>query len=236
MESGRANEAIPDEKAALDATSAAPRREVHCADALEWMRENPAAPGTCVVTSLPDMSELPELGFAGWRGFFLDAARAVIEWVPSDGVAVFFQSDVRHGGAWIDKGYLVQRAAEGAGAVLVFHKIVCRHPPGTITHGRAAYSHLLCVARRPRDTPSHPGPDVLADAGFKPSTKSMGVEACRLALKFVIAETGAQRVVDPFCGQGTLLAVANAMGLDAVGVDKSQRACRAARKLDVTLV
>lgn len=233
MESGAANEPDHDGQDAPGATS--PRREVHCADALGWLRDNPAAPGTSVVTSLPDVSELPELGFDGWRAWFLDAARAVIAWVPSDGVAIFFQSDVRHGGAWIDKGYLVQRAAEDGGAVLVFHKIVCRHPPGTITHGRAAYSHLLCVASRERSAPSHPGPDVLADAGFKPSTKSMGVEACRLALRFVLAETGAKRVVDPFCGQGTLLAVANAMGLDAVGIDKSQRACRAARKLDVTL-
>src|SRR5687768_17126174 len=146
-------------------TPASPRREVHCADALEWLRENPAESGTSVVTSLPDMSELPELGFEGWRAWFVAAARAVMAWLPSDGVAVFFQSDVRHAGTWIDKGYLVQRAAEESAAVLVFHKIVCRHPPGTITHGRAGYSHLLCVAPRARDAPSHPGPDVLADAG-----------------------------------------------------------------------
>jgi hypothetical protein len=235
MASSAPNEPDPREKGTPGVTATSLRREVHCADALEWLRDNPAAPGTSVVTSLPDMSELPELGFEGWRAWFLQAARAVIAWVPSDGVAIFFQSDVRHGGAWIDKGYLVQRAAEDLGASTVFHKIVCRHPPGTITHGRAAYSHLVCFTPGGRDAPSRPGPDVLADAGFKPSTKSMGVEACRLALRFVLDETPARRVIDPFCGQGTLLAVANAMGLDAVGVDKSQRACRAARKLDLEL-
>jgi DNA modification methylase len=61
--------------------------------------------------------------------------------------------------------------------------------------------------------------------------KATGVEACALACRFLLAETATRLVVDPFCGQGTVLAVANALGLDAVGVDHSQRCCRAARKL-----
>jgi tRNA G10 N-methylase Trm11 len=40
-------------------------------------------------------------------------------------------------------------------------------------------------------------------------------------------------VVDPFCGHGTVLAVANALGLDALGVELSPRRCRAARALVV---
>jgi tRNA G10 N-methylase Trm11 len=42
-------------------------------------------------------------------------------------------------------------------------------------------------------------------------------------------------VVDPFCGQGTVLAVANTLGLAAIGVDRNSRACRAARKLTLEL-
>jgi tRNA G10 N-methylase Trm11 len=42
-------------------------------------------------------------------------------------------------------------------------------------------------------------------------------------------------VVDPFCGFGTVLAVANALGLDAVGVDVSPRMCRRARTLQIDL-
>jgi hypothetical protein len=178
------------------------------------------------------VSELPELGFEGWRRWFVTAAAAVIRWLPADGLAVFYQSDIRHGGAWVDKGYLVQRAAEEQ-ATLVWHKIVCRRPAGTISHGRATYSHLICFSRRERGAPTHPGPDVLADAGFMPYSKAMGVAACRSACRFLQQESTTRIVVDPFCGQGTILAVANAMGLDALGVDHSIRKCRRARTLSI---
>jgi tRNA G10 N-methylase Trm11 len=38
-------------------------------------------------------------------------------------------------------------------------------------------------------------------------------------------------VVDPFCGHGTILAVANEHGLDAVGVELSAKRARKARRL-----
>jgi tRNA G10 N-methylase Trm11 len=41
-------------------------------------------------------------------------------------------------------------------------------------------------------------------------------------------------VFDPFCGVGTVLAVANALGLDALGVEKSRKRCEQARALTVT--
>jgi hypothetical protein len=60
-----------------------------------------------------------------------------------------------------------------------------------------------------------------------------GVSACRVACRFLLEETTSRVVVDPFCGRGTVLAVANAMGLDALGVDISAKRCRAARALEV---
>ena len=77
--------------------------------------------------------------------------------------------------------------------------------------------------------------DVLPDAGFRPGTKAMGVNACLEACRYVLAETATRTIVDPFCGFGTVLAVANALGLDAVGVDLSARMCRKARTLAITL-
>jgi DNA modification methylase len=63
----------------------------------------------------------------------------------------------------------------------------------------------------------------------------MGVHACLDACRFVKSETTTRTVVDPFCGWGTVLAVANALDLDAVGVDIAPRMCRRARKLRIEL-
>jgi hypothetical protein len=176
---------------------------------------------------------MPVRDFAAWRAWFVSAAECVLRWLSPGGVAMFYQSDVRHDGVWVDKSYLVMRAAEAVGASLLFHTIVCRKPPGTITHGRASYSHLLAFAHAPRPHMAHRGPDVLPDAGAMPSSKSMGVLACRAACRFLREETDTRTVVDPFCGHGTALAVANAFGYDAIGIDTSSRQCRAARSLRI---
>lgn len=212
-----------------------PRRTVFQADALAWLAEHPAEPHTSVITSLPDVSELPEYDFEGWRAWFVRAAEAVLRWVPDDGVTIFYQSDVLSRGVWIDKGFLVLSAAQASGHHLVWHKIVCRAAPGSVSTGRPGYSHLLCFGREPRPAFRTPLPDVLPDAGFEGSRKAMGVEACALAARFVRAETTARTFVDPFCGSGTTLAVANALGFDAIGVDRNANSCRAARGLNVTL-
>lgn len=207
------------------------RRDVHHAEALGWLAANAAEERASVLTSLPDASEMPALGFAGWRQWFMTAAERVLAWIPLGSVAIFYQSDVRRQGAWVDKGYLVSRAAEAAGAEMVWHKVVCRKPPGTITHGRAGYAHLLCFSRGPVPVPRHGLPDVVLEAALPPWSKAMGVAACRLACRFLRDEVGARTVVDPFCGRGTALVIANELGLEAIGIDHGARACRAARRL-----
>jgi len=48
------------------------------------------------VTSLPDISELAPFQLEAWRAWFIAAASTVIRWVPEGGVAIFYQSDIRH--------------------------------------------------------------------------------------------------------------------------------------------
>jgi hypothetical protein len=209
-------------------------RIVHNADAIAWLQAQGKLVGASLITSLPDVSELPRLGLDGWRRWFEDAAALVMACTADEGVAIFFQSDIKRGGLWIDKGALVSRAAERTDMSLLFHKIVCRKPPGTSSFGRATYAHMLGFARGPRGG-KQARIDVLPDGGFQPGPKSMGVQACVDACQFVKCETTTRTVVDPFCGWGTVLAVANALGMDAVGVDIAPRMCGRARKLEIGL-
>lgn len=194
------------------------------------MDKHPADPFASVLTSLPDLSELPGLELSDWQTWFGDAARRIIRWVPEAGVAIFYQSDIRRGGTLIDKGYLVMKAAEREHAALLFHNIVCREPPGSGGHGRPTYAHLIAVTRGAPPRAGPPVPDVMEDAGAMSWSKATGASACALACHYLQRATGTRVVVDPFCGRGTVLAVANALGLDALGVDVSQRCCRASRR------
>jgi len=211
----------------------APARAVHRADARAWLADPRALVvdgGASVVTSLPDWSELQGTTLDAWRRFFVDAAALILTRLPDEGVAIFVQSDIIADGVWIDKGALVQEAAARVGMPLIFHKIVNRVPAGTVTIGRASFSHMLGFARAVRPALRRSTPDVI-DGGPQPGPRSLGVDACLAACRFVRDETTTRTVVDPFCGLGTVLAAANALGLDAIGVDTSARAVREARRL-----
>lgn len=203
-------------------------RSIFNTDALGWLAANPPRSGHSVVTSLPDLSELPGLSLDNWRAWFVGAARSIIQWLPQGQVAIFYQSDIRHQDVWIDKAHLIMTASDAEKAALIWHKIVCRKPPGTIAMGRPSYSHMLCIAKSPIPRITRPGPDILADAGPVSWSRGMGEGACRLACRFLIDETKATTVVDPFCGEGAILGIANVMGLGAIGIDLSPARCRAA--------
>jgi hypothetical protein len=208
---------------------------VHCEDAVTWLQGRGVLAGCSVITSLPDVSEFSSLPLAQWKEWFTRTAALVLEKVPEDGVAIFYQTDVKKAGAWVDKGYLVSRAAEATRCETLWHKVVCRRPPGTVTFGRPAYSHLLCFSRGVRVELGRATADVLPEAGEVTWTRGMGVQACLVACRFILEHTATRTVVDPFCGHGTALAVANALGLDAVGVELSRKRAKKARALKVSL-
>ncbi len=220
------------ESSVLPAQALSPARVVHCADAIPWMQERGCIDGACAVTSLPDVSEVNmELG--RWRAWFLGAVKLVVEAVPAESAALFFQSDIKHEGRWIDKGAMVVRAAEDVGAHVLFHKIVCRRPPGMLTYGRPGFTHVIAVSRAMKCPDVLPIPDVIVDAGDQKWVRAMGVRAAAHAVRFAKEQVRAKVVFDPFCGVGTVLAVANAMRLDALGVEKARKRAEQARQLVV---
>jgi hypothetical protein len=196
------------------------------------MKARGAIAGASAVTSLPDVSEL-RLSLPLWRTWFMDAVGLVIDCTPATGAALFFQSDIKHDGVWIDKGSFVIRAAEAAGAHVLFHMIVCRREPGQLTYGRPGYTHFIAVSRALKCPEVLPIPDVITDAGRLTWVRAMGIRAAAHAVRFARDHAGAETIFDPFCGVGTVPAVANALGLNSLGVERSRKRSDQARDLRV---
>ena len=209
-------------------------RTVHNEEALAWLNSREDFSGCSFITSLPDYSEFPSLSLAEWKAWFTRAASLVLSRCPNDGVTLFFQTYLKHEGGWIDKGYLCQKAAEESGVPLLWHKLVCRVPPGNPTFGRPGYSHLLCFSRGVRADIAKSTADILPKAGDVTWTRGMGTEACLAACRFILTHTQTRTVVDPFCGHGTVLAIANELGLDAIGVELGPKRARKARTLQTS--
>lgn len=208
------------------------KRIIHRDDALAWLaKRNPECAEASFITSLPDCSEFPALSLEEWKSWFVEAAALVLSSTPDHGVAIFYQSDIKHEGIWVDKAYLIQKAAERTGHPLLWHTIVCRKPAGTITFGRPAYSHLLCFSKGVKFDVAKSTASVLPDAGETTWARGMGTNACLAACRFVLEQTTTRTVIDPFCGHGTVLAVANFLELRAVGVELGEKRAGKARKL-----
>jgi hypothetical protein len=210
-------------------TESTPQREVIHGDAIDWLLAHPKMEATSVIASLPDVAELG-VTLERWREFFLAAARASLLGAADEGLCVFIQTDNKRDGRWISKANLVLRVAEELDIPLIFHKIACRQPPGTRTHGRPGYTHLLGFSRRALDDASHPTPDVLPDLGELPWSHSIGTRTAEAAVDAVRRMSpSTRRIVVPCCGIGTILAVANGRGFDVVGIERNRKRAEAAR-------
>ena len=213
--------------------SSAPRREVHTADALAWIGSSALPDDHAIVTSLPDSSELGRMDLPTWRSWFVDVAQLLCEKAAPDALVVFYQTDVKLDGRWVDKGHLVHSGADRAGSSCLFHKVICRAPAGTTTFGRPAFAHILGFSRELVWPPARASADVIPSLGEMTWPRAMGLSACSAIAKLLVAHTKTRVVVDPFCGVGTMLAAANAFGLDAIGVELSPKRARRASELEL---
>eukprot|EP00667_Euglena_gracilis_P017000 EG_transcript_17853 len=223
-------------------------RTVHCMDAVAYLNSVDVLPGD-VVTSLPDVSELKCFNTTPdeWQRWFVDTAELILQKLPADRFVVFLQTDVKVLGKgpepgdgppapagsacvvreWVDKSFLCSLAAHRAGARMMWHKIELLDDTGRRGAGRPCYSHALCYSRAATyplelETDVHP-------RGPMAWSRAIGMGTCTRAIRFLLRAGGAV-VVDPFCGTGTVLAVANFFGLRAIGVELSPRRARASRR------
>lgn len=191
-------------------------REIIVADAVKWLEEQTACSIPNVVTGICDMDEigatLPE-----YLRFFKQVANLIFSRMNPGGYAVFIQTDRKYQREWIDKSALLSECARENGFKMVWHKIqLLREVDGTDLY-RPTYSHMLCYTVN--GTSGAAFPDVLPVSRrlYKNGTP---IEAARRSLLFIKQyNKKSTKVVDPFVGRGTIPAIANALGMDAVGID-----------------
>ena len=211
-----------------------PTRIIHCEDAIKWLQDSKILEGCSLVASMPDISEFHGFTLQEWKQWFVDTAKLIMSKTPADGVTIFYQTDIKVNGEWIDKGYLCQRAAEDLGHKLLWHKIICRIKPGKISFGRPAYSHIVCFSQNHRlNDLSKSTADIIPEIGDKTWERGMGLEACLMIGKFIAEQTPTKTLVHPFCGQGSMVAVANALGLSSIGIERSFKRAEMARHLAI---
>ena len=202
-------------------------REVICKDALVWLKGQTDL--STIVTSIPEMDEVG-LKEDAYNTFFRDCVKACILATKPTGYCIFLQTDRKHHG-WIDKSYLITDEATKAGLKMMWHKIALRQEVGTSGLFRPTYSHMLCYSKKGK--PGKVFPDVI-QRGDVTYENAFGIDAVKHVLEYIRAQ-GIREVVDPFVGSGTTLAIANRLGLHAIGVDIDPKQCKKALKLDINL-
>ena len=195
-------------------------KRIVCADALDWLAENKAGG---IVTSPPDAEEIGA-GPDDWRGWFARALDACF--AASAGPVVLYVTDRKSGGVLHSKAALVHAAAERAGIDPAWHKIALRRDVGAADLHRPTFSHLIAFGA----PPGKASPDVIR-RGRVLYPNGTGLAAARVAVDWAGRAIKGGPLVDPFCGRGTIPAVAEAMGIEAVGVDLDPDQCRRAGAL-----
>jgi hypothetical protein len=210
-----------------------PRKEIVQSDIMDYLEGRTFPSTQAVVASIPDSAELPNSAIDPWREWFSLVAERIIAATHPDTPIVFYQSDVRHAGTWIDKGFLVQEAAKKQGATLLLHRIVCRKPAGTVTFGRAVYSHLMLFSKNLKNSQRYGYSDVIPDGGPAAWVRGIGLHSCEAIVRMIRQESACDTLVHLFCGKGLLLEVARDEGLHVIGVDLSKKQCRHAERFSL---
>lgn len=100
-----------------------------------------------------------------------------------------------------------------------------RLPPraGTVTFSRPC-SHMLCFSKGVRPDLAKSTAEACCPTQAKSRGRAAWAWSVSARLPLHLEQTSTRTVVDPFCSHGTALAVANAMGLRAVGVGAEPQA------------
>lgn len=226
-------------------------REVLCIDAVDWILGCDAPLAGSVFTGIPDIKDIPLFNnmknstalqrtedYLSWSTSLLDG---LFRRLAIGQVAIFNVTDAKvmttSGDivCWVDKSHLCSLSASKHQCNLLWHKIAINSEHhDSCSPYRPSYTHLLCYGKQMEYKLSQfRTPDVF-DRGAMGWTKAIGLDACILGVAFLRDVVGTPLVIDPFCGHGTILAVANYFGLPSLGIEICVRRARQALARDVT--
>jgi hypothetical protein len=221
-------------------------RTVHCEDAVKWLQASSEPLQGSVFCGIPDIADvygfIPSDELAerarDYQRWFIDTLRSIFSRIQSGQCVIFSQTDGRvidKDGtvvSWLDKAHLCSTQAESFDCQLLWHKIAIDSTASVSSH-RPCYTHLLCFGKEFRyHTSQFLTPDVI-ERGTMTWDKATGLEACVLCIAFLRYVVNATCIINPFCGQGTILAVADYFGVPSVGIEIMAKRARKAQCKDV---
>ena len=187
-----------------------------------------------------------------YEEWFIKVSRHILNRLPNNAYAIFLQSPVRAIDAktnkvlkYIDKSHLLAIAVLRTNCVLMWKKMTINSVLDKRSFHRPTYSDLICFGKgQPKQEESLKGhlsdkpttlystptyntedfavPDII-QRGEMLWPKGVGIDTAILGIQFLKYAAKASLVIDPFCGVGTILAVANYYGLDSFGVEISPK-------------
>lgn len=195
-------------------------------DCLNWIKTQEVLQN--VVTGICDQSETT-MNIDEYLVFFNDVADEIFKKLAPKGYAIFIQTDRKYNKQVLSKAFMLMTIAYEHNVKLIWHKIVM-HRPGTDLH-RPSYAHMLCFSKS--GTTGAATPDVIQPSKrvYKNGTP---INAAIVALEFIKKYSDSNVVIDLFVGRGTIVAIANKMGLSAIGIDIDKEQVEAATKLIIS--
>lgn len=194
-------------------------------DSLEYLQT--AAKYKAIITSLPDMEEVG-LGVDAWAEWLKRAARLLAKILTDDGVIFFYQTNRKYKGGLIDKMNIISNEFTEKGFRCILQKIVLKQKPETVNFFRPTYTNLFAFSKKLKAGKSTA--DVIF-AGKMIYKNAMGFNAVELCVNYIKKNIETDTIFDPFCGQGSVLKIANDMGYNTIGIDIMQEQCDKAKIL-----
>jgi DNA modification methylase len=204
-------------------------RQIIVADSLEWLKNyNKTLPN--VITGICDLDET-NMKMDDYLVFFKNIATLIFKKLDKNGYAIFTQTDRKYNKEWIDKSAILTNIALNLGLKMVWHKIILNRGVNKTDLFRPTYSHILCYTYN--GTSGAATADVL-DISERLYKNATPIKAAELCLEFVKKyNKKSTDIIDPFVGYGTIVALANKMKMNAIGIDIDPKQAKKAELLKI---